>query len=48
MILGIFCTLELMIAGAMILNVDMRSVDLLAVFFIFIVLYFGVVAVLSD
>ena len=48
MILGIFCTVELMTAGAMLLNVDMRSVDLLAVFFVFVVLYFGIVAVLTD
>lgn len=48
MILGILGTLELMIAGAMLFNIDVRSADTLAIIFAFLVLYFGVVAVLTD
>lgn len=48
MILGALCTIELMTAGAMIFNIDVRSADLTAIFFAFLVLYFGVVAVLTD
>lgn len=48
MVLGFLVTLEIMVAGAMILNVDFHTADTLAVVFAFVVLYFGVVAVLTD
>lgn len=48
MLLGILGTLEIMIAGVMIFNIDVRAADTLALIFAFLVLYFGVVAVLTD
>lgn len=48
MILGLVVTLEIMVAGAMILNIDFQGADGLALIFAFMVLYFGVVAVLTD
>lgn len=48
MLLGILVTLEIMIAGAMVLNIDVVSADILAIIFAFIVVYFGVVALLTD
>ena len=48
MLLGDQVTLEIMIAGAMILNIDVVSADILAIIFAFIVVYFGVVALLTD
>lgn len=48
MLLGVLGTLELMIAGAMIFNIDVRATDTLALIFAFLVLYFGVVAILTD
>ena len=48
MILGLFITLELMIVGAMIFNYDFHGADLIALLFAFMVLYSGVVAVLTD
>ena len=48
MILGLFITLELMIGGAMIFNYDFHGADLIALLFAFMVLYSGVVAVLTD
>lgn len=48
MILGIAVTLEIMIAGAMIFNIDFHGADGIALIFAFMVLYFGVVAVLTD
>ena len=48
MILGLFITLELMIGGAMIFNYDFHGADLIALRFAFMVLYSGVVAVLTD
>ena len=48
MILGVLGTLEIMVAGAMVFNIDVSATDTLAVFFSFLVLYFGVVAVLTD
>ena len=47
-ILGLFITLELMIGGAMIFNYDFHGADLIALLFAFMVLYSGVVAVLTD
>ena len=48
MIPGLFITLELMIGGAMIFNYDFHGADLIALLFAFMVLYSGVVAVLTD
>lgn len=48
MVLGFLVTLEIMVAGAMVLNVDFHTADTLAVVFAFAVLYFGVVAALTD
>lgn len=48
MILGVLVTLELMVAGTMVLNVDFHTADLISIVFAFIVLYFGVVAFLTD
>ena len=48
MILGLFITLELMIGGAMIFNYDFHGADLIALLFAFMVLFSGVVAVLTD
>ena len=47
-ILGLIVTVEVMIAGGMIFNIDFHSTDMVAVIMGFIVLYFGVVAVLTD
>lgn len=47
-IMGIVVTVEIMIAGAMILNIDFRSVDVIALLLAFVVLYFAVVAILTD
>ena len=48
MVLGIFITLEIMIGGAMIFNYDFHGADIIALLFAFMVLYSGVVAVLTD
>lgn len=48
MLLGAILTLEIMIAGGMILNIDFYSADRLALVFSFIVMYFAVVAFLAD
>ncbi|MDO4308330.1 MAG: hypothetical protein Q4C77_16035 [Eubacteriales bacterium] len=48
MVLGFLVTLEIMVAGAMVLNFDFQTADTLAVVFAFAVLYFGVVAALTD
>ena len=58
MILGLFITLELMIGNGrhsscrivatMIFNYDFHGADLIALLFAFMVLYSGVVAVLTD
>ena len=45
-ILGLI--VEVMIAGGMIFNIDFHSADIVAVIMGFIVLYSGVVAVLTD
>ena len=44
-VIGLIVTLEVMVAGGMIFNVDFHSTDLI---FGFMVLYAGVVAVLTD
>mgnify|MGYP000705620591 CR=1 FL=1 len=48
MLMGIAVTVEIMIAGGMILNIDFRSVDVIALILAFVVLYFAVVAILTD
>ena len=47
-IIGLIVTLEVMIAGGMIFNIDFHSADLIALILGFMVLYSGVVAVLTD
>ncbi len=47
-VVGLILTLEIMVAGAMIFKVDFRAVDTLALIFTFAVVYFGVVAGLTD
>lgn len=48
MVIGVVVTLEIMVAGAMILNIDFHGADVIALILAFMVLYFGVVAVLTD
>ena len=47
-ILGLIVTAELIIAGGMIFNIDFHSTDMIALFMAFMVLYAGVVALLTD
>ena len=47
-VVGLIITLEIMVAGAMMFNIDVRAVDGLALIFTFAVVYFGVVAGLTD
>ena len=47
-ILGLIVTVELIIAGGMIFNIDFYSTDMIALFMGFMVLYAGVVALLTD
>ena len=47
-ILGLIVTLEVMIAGGMIFNIDFHSADMVAVVMGFMVLYAGIVAILTD
>ena len=48
MVIGVLVTLEIMIAGAMVLNFDFRGADVIALGLGFMVLYSGVVALLTD
>ena len=48
MILGALLTIEIMIGGAMLFNFDFRGADIVAVVLAFMVLYFAVVATLTD
>ncbi|MDO4273817.1 MAG: hypothetical protein Q4D16_09110 [Eubacteriales bacterium] len=48
MIIGAIVTAEIMVAGAMLLNIDFHGADVIALVLVFMVLYFGVVAVLTD
>ena len=48
MILGALLTIEIMIGGAMLFNFDFRGADIVAVVLAFMVLYFAVVASLTD
>ena len=48
MIMGILVTLEIMVMGAMLLNIDFHSADRIALVLAFMVLYSGVVAALTD
>ena len=45
-ILGLIVTLEVMVAGGMIFNIDFHSADMVAVVMGFMVLYAGIVAIL--
>ena len=47
-IVGLLITLEIMVAGAMMFEIDIRAVDSLALIFTFAVVYFCVVAGLTD
>ena len=47
-ILGLIVTVELIIAGGMIFNIDFHSTDMIALFMGFMVLYAGVVELLTD
>ena len=48
MIMGVLVTLEIMVMGAMFLNIDFHSADRIALVLAFMVLYSGVVAALTD
>lgn len=48
MVLGALLTMEIMIGGAMLFNFDFRGADIVAVVLAFMVLYFAVVASLTD
>ncbi|MDO4519803.1 MAG: hypothetical protein Q4B47_05860 [Eubacteriales bacterium] len=48
MILGAFLTAEIMVASAMIFDFNLYYADKLSVVFAFVVLYMGVVAMLTD
>ena len=48
MIMGVLVTLEIMIMGAMFLNIDFHTADRIALVLAFMVLYSGVVAALTD
>lgn len=48
MILGVVITVEIMIAGAMLFNIDFHGADFVALMLVFMVLYCGVVAGLTD
>ena len=48
MIMGVLVTLEIMVMGAMFLNIDFHSADRIALVLAFMVLYFAVVASLTD
>lgn len=47
-ILGLIVTLEVMIAGGMIFNVDFHSADIIPLIFGAIVVFSGAVAILTD
>lgn len=48
MVLGALLTMEIMLGGAMLFNFDFRGADIVAVVLSFMVLYFAVVALLTD
>lgn len=47
-ILGLIVTLEVMIAGGMIFNIDFHSADIITLIFGFMVVFSGAVAILTD
>ena len=47
-VIGLIVTLEVMIAGGMIFNIDFHSADIIAQIFGFIVVFSGAVAILTD
>ncbi|MCF0134057.1 MAG: hypothetical protein HUJ72_09345 [Blautia sp.] len=48
MLLGFIVTFEIMIAGAMVINLDFHEADIISVVLVFMVIYFGVVAALTN
>ncbi|MDY4693497.1 MAG: hypothetical protein SO401_08075 [Blautia sp.] len=48
MILGLAVTLEVIVAAGMIFNIDFHSTDTIALIFLFMVLYAGIVSLLTD
>ena len=48
MAMGALLTMEIMLGGAMLFNFDFRGADIVAVVLSFMVLYFAVVASLTD
>lgn len=48
MVIGALLTMEIMIGGAMLFNIDFHGADIIAVVLAFMVLYFAVVAFLTD
>ena len=48
MVLGALLTMEIMLGGAMLFNFDFHGADIVAVVLSFMVLYFAVVASLTD
>ena len=48
MIMWVLVTLDIMLMGAMFLNIDFNSADRIALVLAFMVLYSGVVAALTD
>ena len=48
LLLGLVITIEIMVGAAMLFHFDFHGADMIALFFAFMVLYSGVVAVLTD
>ena len=48
LILGLVITIEIMVGAAMLFHFDFHGADMIALLFAFMVLYSGVVAVLTD
>lgn len=48
LIMGFILSLELILAGAMIMNVDLMSTDGIALILLFMVVYSGVIVFLTD
>lgn len=48
MVLGFFITVEIIIGGAMLFQYDFHGVDMVALVLLFMVLYSGIVAALTD
>jgi hypothetical protein len=48
MFMSLILTVEIMVAAAMFLNIDFLKADVIALAFAFMVLYFGIVALLTN